>query len=143
MRVSIRWFLVGVALLSNGYLARPVTAETEPETLSAWTGDPSAEPTALAPTDDVGIGASLAPAFDDGAAPAVEAAAAPEAALTPEAAFAPEVDLWAEFYTSPPPTLVKTEPARAAVASAPAPPQPTVATAASTYKVQQNDTVQR
>ncbi len=138
MRISVRWFLVSVALLSNGYLARPVTAETEPEALSAWTGEPSAEPPALAPTDDAGIGASLAPAYDDGAAPTSEAGAATEAAPTPE------VDLWAEFYTSPaPPALAKTEPTRAPVEPTPAKPSPAVTTAASTYKVQQNDTVQR
>lgn len=128
MRNSARWFLVGVALLSHGYLARPVTAETEPDTLSAWTGESSAEPPALAPTDDAGLTATLppTPSFDDGAAPV------------------PEVDLWAEFYTSPAPAVVlNTEPTPAAIASAPAPAKPVVAPAASTYKIQQNDTVQR
>ena len=127
MRISIRWFLLGVALLSPGYLARPVAAGTEPETFSAWTGEPSAEPPAVAPIDDAGLTASLppTPSFGDSAAPA------------------PEVDLWAEFYTTPaPPVAAKVEPAP--VAPAPAPPNKrAVAAAAGSYKVQQNDTVQR
>ena len=43
MRLSTRWFLVAVVLLLPGYLALPVAAETEPETLSVWTGDLAAE----------------------------------------------------------------------------------------------------
>jgi membrane-bound lytic murein transglycosylase D len=136
MRSSTRWFLVGVVLLSPGYLARPVAAGMEPEPLSAWTGEPTAEPPAVAPIpaaapiDDGGVTASL-----------------PPTSSTPssgDAAPAPDVDVWAEGYMTPaPPVSAKAEPAP--VAPAPAAPRAAVATVgvASSYKVQQNDTVQR
>ena len=126
MRLSTRWFLA-VVLLSPGYLALPVAAETEPETLSAWTGDLAAETPAAAPIDEGGL-----------TAPSLPTSSIPSAAdFTP----APEVDMWAEFYTSPAPPVA----ARAGLAPpAPVPtaPKPS-ATVAGGYKVQQNDTVQR
>jgi membrane-bound lytic murein transglycosylase D len=128
MRFSTRWFLVGVVLLSPGYLARPVAAGTEPETLSAWTGEPAAETPAAAPVDEAGVTASLPP---NPSSPSFE-----------DATPTPEVDMWAEFYTSPaPPVAAKVDPGP--VAPAPLAPKSTPAVAASTYKVQQNDTVQR
>ena len=136
MRSSTRWFLVSVVLLSPGYLARPVAAGMEPEPLSAWTGEPTAEPPAVAPIpaaapiDDGGVTASLPPTSST--------------ASFGDPAPAPDVDIWAEGYMTPaPPVSAKAEPAP--VAPAPAAPRVAVATVgvASTYKVQQNDTVQR
>jgi soluble lytic murein transglycosylase-like protein len=127
MGSSIRLLLIGVVLLSPGYLARPAAAGTEPETLSAWIGDPDVEPAAVAPTED------------SGAAPV----AVPP--VTGEAA-APDVDLWAEFFATPAPTvLARPEPAPAvarAVAAVPAGPLKAGAIAGG-YTIQQNDTVQR
>jgi len=127
MRLSTRWFLVAVVLLLPGYLALPVAAETEPETLSAWTGDPVAETPAVAPIDEGGL-----------TAPSLPTSSIPSAA---DVAPAPEVDMWAEFYTSPaPPVAAKAELAPPSpVATAP---KPSSAVAGS-YTVQQNDTVQR
>ena len=123
----IRLLLIGVVLLSPGYLARPATAGTEPETLSAWGGDPDVEP------------AAAAPAEDNGAAPV----AVPP--VTGDGAAAPDVDLWAEFFTTPAPAvLAKPEPAPAvarAVAAVPA--GPLKAGAVGGYTIQQNDSVQR
>jgi soluble lytic murein transglycosylase-like protein len=108
----------------------------EPETLSAWTGEPTAEPPAVAPIpaaapiDDGGVTASLPPTSST--------------ASFGDPAPAPDVDIWAEGYMTPaPPVSAKAEPAP--VAPAPAAPRVAVATVgvASTYKVQQNDTVQR
>ena len=136
MRSSTRWFLVGVVLLSPGYLARPVAAGMEPEPLSAWTGEPTAEPPAVAPIpaaapiDDGGVTASLPPTSST--------------PISGDAAPAPDVDVWAEGYMTPaPPVSAKAEPAP--VAPAPVAPRAAVATVgvASSYKVQQNDTVQR
>ncbi len=136
MRSSTRWFLVGVVLLSPGYLARPVAAGMEPEPLSAWTGEPTAEPPAAspipaaAPIDDGGVTASLPPTSST--------------ASFGDPAPAPDVDVWAEGYMTPaPPVSAKAEPAP--VAPAPVAPRAAVATVgvASSYKVQQNDTVQR
>jgi soluble lytic murein transglycosylase-like protein len=129
MRFSTRWFLVGVLLLSPGYLARPVAAGMEPETVSAWTGEPAAETPAAAPIDDLGAMASLPPT----------------SSVPPfgDAAPASDVDIWAESYLTPaPPGAAKAEPAPVA---APAAPKVALATVsvANTYKVQQNDTVQR
>jgi soluble lytic murein transglycosylase-like protein len=128
MGFSIRLLLIGVALLSPGYLARPATAGTEPETLSAWSGDPDAEPAAVAPTEDNGAGpVAVTPVTGDGAA-------------------APDVDLWAEFFTTPAPTvLAKPDPTPAvarAVAAVPAGPLKAGAVTGG-YTIQQNDTVQR
>lgn len=128
MGPSIRLLLVGVALLSPGYLARPVAAGTEPETLSAWSGDPDVEPAAATPIEDTGaVSLAQQPVPGDGS-------------------DAPDVDLWAEFFTAPAPTaLAKPEPAPAvarAVAAVPVGPLKAGAVEGS-YKIQQNDTVQR
>jgi soluble lytic murein transglycosylase-like protein len=126
MGPSIGLLLVGVVLLSPGYLARPVAAGTEPETLSAWSGDPAVEPPAVAQIEDAG-------------------AVPPTQSLDPGNG-ASDVDLWAEFYATPAPTeLAKPESAPAvarAVAAVPASP-PKVGVVAGTYKIQQNDSVQR
>jgi soluble lytic murein transglycosylase-like protein len=128
MGPSIRLLLVGVALLSPGYLAQPVAAGTEPETLSAWSGDPDVEPAAATPIEDTG---------------AVSLAQQP---IPGDGSGAPDVDLWAEFFTVPAPTaLAKPEPAPAvarAVAAVPVGPLKVGAVEGS-YKIQQNDTVQR
>jgi soluble lytic murein transglycosylase-like protein len=130
MHLSTRWFLVAVVLLSPGYLARPVAAGTEPETVSAWTGEPVPESPAAAPLDEGGLTASLPPTSS---IPSAE-----------DVGPAPEVDLWAEFYTSPaPPVATKVEPAPAATAASAFKASSAVASAVSTYRVQQNDTVQR
>ncbi len=128
MGSSIRLLLIGVVLLSPGYLAQPAAAGTEPETQSAWSGDPGVEPAAAAPTEDNGaVLPALTPVTGDGSA-------------------APDVDLWAEFFTTPAPTvLAKPEPAPAvarAVASVPAGP-PKGGAVAGGYTIQQNDTVRR
>ena len=128
MGSSVRLLLIGVVLLSPGYLARPAAAGTEPETLSAWSGDPAVEPAAVAPTED------------SGAAPV---AVSP---VTGDATAALDVDLWVEFFTTPAPTvLAKPQPAPAvarAVAAVPAGPLKAGAVAGG-YTVQQNDSVQR
>jgi len=127
MGLSIRLLLIGVVLLSPGYLAQPVAAETEPETLSAWSGDPAVEPPAVAPTEDAGAVVPLAqqPDPSEGAS---------------------DVDLWAEFFTTPAPTVsAKPDPSPSvarAVAAVPASP-PKAGVVAGSYKIQQNDTVQR
>ena len=127
MGSSIRLLLIGVVLLSPGYLAQPVAAETEPETLSAWSGDPAVEPPAVASTEDAGAVVPLAQPPD------------PSEGTS-------DVDLWAEFFTTPAPTVsAKPEPAPAvarAVAAVPASP-PKAGVVAGGYKIQQNDTVQR
>jgi hypothetical protein len=128
MGSSIRLLLIGVVLLSPGYLAQPAAAGTEPETQSAWSGDPGVEPAAAAPTEDNGaVLPALTPVTGDGSA-------------------APDVDLWAEFFTTPAPTvLAKPEPAPAvarAVAAVPAGP-PKGGAVAGGYTIQQNDTVRR
>jgi membrane-bound lytic murein transglycosylase D len=139
MGPSIRLLLVGVVLLSSGYLAPPAAAATEPETLSAWTGEPGAEPTAAATNDST-------------------AAASPMQELAPgDSSAAPDVDLWVEFFTSPTPSATasaKTEPAVAISRTAGAIPSSSSSTGSSPtgdskagvgngYKIQQNDTVQR
>jgi len=125
MGPSVRRLLLGVVLLSPGYLALPVAAGTEPETLSAWTGEPGAEPAAVAPIEDAGL-ASL-----------------PQLAAPVDPPSAPDVDLWAESFTAPAPPVAKTEPARSVgSSSASARPSKTEA-AAGSYQIQQNDTVQR
>ncbi len=56
-------------LLSPGYLALPATAGTEPETLSAWTGEPGAEPAAVAPIEDAGVASLAQPSVSTDAPP--------------------------------------------------------------------------
>ena len=127
MGSSIRLLLISVVLLAPGYLAQPAVAGTEPETLSAWSGDPGVEPAAAAPIEESGaVPPALPPVAGDAAAPA-------------------DVDLWAEFYTTPAPTvLAKPEPAppvARAVAAVPA--GAAKAGVAGGYTIKQNDTVQR
>jgi membrane-bound lytic murein transglycosylase D len=95
MKSSIRLLLLGAVLLSPGYLALPVAAGTEPETLSAWTGEPSAEPAAVAPIEDPGLASSSQPS-----------------AGTDDAATTSDVDLWAESFMTPAPAVARTDPAR-------------------------------
>jgi membrane-bound lytic murein transglycosylase D len=126
MGPSIRLLLIGVVLLSPGYLAQPVAAGTEPETLSAWSGDPAVEPPAAAPIEDAGsVPLAQQPVPGEGAS---------------------DVDLWAEFFTTPAPTVsAKPEPApsvaRAVAAVSASPPKAGVVSGS--YRIQQNDTVQR
>jgi soluble lytic murein transglycosylase-like protein len=124
MDSSIRLFLIGVVLLSPGYLALPAAAGTEPETLSAWAGEPGAEPAAVAAIEEAGL-ASLPP-------PSVSA----DAPLTLDA------DLWAEFFTTPVPPVAKTEPTRPVGSSASTRPSKAEVVAGN-YQIRQNDTVQR
>src|SRR5260370_2350229 len=100
MDSSIRLLLIGVVLLSPGYLALPATAGTEPETLSAWTGEPGAEPAAVAAIEEAGL-ASL-----------------PQPSVSADAPLTLDVDLWAEFFTTPAPPVARTEPTRPARPSA-------------------------
>src|SRR5580765_6407838 len=118
MGPSIRLLLIGVALLSPGYLALPVSAGTEPETVSAWAGEPAAEPAAVAPVEDAGL-ASL-----------------PHPTISTDAPIDVDADLWVEFFTAPTPPVAKTEPARPGGSSAPAPPSK-AAVVAGSYQIQQ------
>jgi soluble lytic murein transglycosylase-like protein len=126
MGSSIRRLLIVVVLLSPGYLALPATAGTEPETASAWTGEPGAEPAAVAPIEDAGL-ASL-----------------PQPSISTDAPLTLDADLWAEFFTTPAPPVAKTEPARP-VGSPSASPRTSkpAGIVAGSYQIQQNDTVQR
>jgi soluble lytic murein transglycosylase-like protein len=129
MGSSIRLLLIGVLLLAPGYLAQPVAAGMEPETLSAWAGDPDVEPAAANPIEDMGAASSLGQRPDSG-----------------DGSSAPDVDLWTEFFTAPAPIVVaRPEPVPAvARAVAAVPPGPSKAgAAAGGYTIQQNDTVQR
>src|ERR1051325_523544 len=130
MKSSIRLLLLGAVLLSPGYLALPVAAGTEPETLSAWTGEPSAEPAAVAPVEDPGLASSPQPST-----------------VTDDAATTSDVDLWAESFITPAPAVARTDPPRPAASSGVPSPAPSgssvrVAVVAGGYQIQQNDTVQ-
>jgi soluble lytic murein transglycosylase-like protein len=126
MSPSIRRLLVGIMLLSPGYLALPATAGTEPETLSAWTGEPGAEPAAVAPIEDAGV-ASLS-----------------QPSVSTDAPLTLDADLWAQFFTTPAPPVAKTEPARpVGSSSASTSPSRPAGVVAGSYQIQQNDTVQR
>jgi soluble lytic murein transglycosylase-like protein len=126
MGPSIRRLLVGIMLLSPGYLALPAIAGTEPETLSAWTGEPGAEPAAVAPIEDAGV-ASLS-----------------QPSVSTDAPLTLDADLWAQFFTTPAPPVAKTEPARPVESSsASARPSKPAGVVAGSYQIQQNDTVQR
>ncbi len=130
MTSSIRVFLIGAVLLSAGHLAAPGTARAELEPVPAWTGEPGAEPASAVPPEETGS-TSLAE----------ESVACEDAA-----AAALEVDLWAEFFTAPsPPAQGKATP----VPQSPDPPRVAASgpaapvKATSTYRIQQNDHVQR
>src|SRR5260370_16592248 len=124
MDSSIRLLLIGVVLLSPGYLALPATAGTEPETLSAWTGEPGAEPAAVAAIEEAGL-ASL-----------------PQPSVSADAPLTLDVDLWAEFFTTPAPPVARTEPTRPGGSVASTRPS-TAEVVAGSYPIRQNDTVQR
>ena len=124
MDSSIRLLLIGVVLLSPGYLALPAAAGTEPETLSAWTGEPGAEPAAVAAIEEAGL-ASL-----------------PQPSVSADAPLTLDVDLWAEFFTTPAPPVARTEPTRPGGSSASTRPSKAEVVAGS-YQIRQNDTVQR
>ena len=131
MKSSIRLLLLGAVLLSPGYLALPVAAGTEPETLSAWTGEPSAEPAAVAPIEDPGLASSSQPS-----------------AVTDDGATTSDVDLWAESFMTPAPAVARTDPARPTGSSGVSSPAASASPAKSAvvaggYQIQQNDTVQR
>ena len=122
MDSSIRLLLIGVVLLSPGYLALPAAAGTEPETLSAWTGEPGAEPAAVAAIEEAGL-ASL-----------------PQPSVSAEAPLTLDVDLWAEFFTTPaPPVAEATRPGGSAASTRPSKAE----VVAGSYQIRQNDTVQR
>jgi len=126
MGPSIRRLLVGIVLLSPGYLALPATAGMEPETLSAWTGEAGAEPAAVAPIADGGV-ASLS-----------------QSSVSTDAPLTLDGDLWAQFFTTPAPPVAKTEPASpVGSASASTRPSRPAGVVAGSYQIQQNDTVQR
>jgi len=124
MLPSIRLLLIGAAVYSAGHLAMPGTVEAEPDPppVSADDATPSRPPTlveqwANSTLDD-------GPAGSDGSA-------------------AVEADLWAEFFTTPAPSVgprpgvaPRSPAAPRAVASAPAGP------AKPAYQIQQNDHVQ-
>jgi membrane-bound lytic murein transglycosylase D len=124
MDSSIRLLLIGVVLLSPGYLALPAAAGTEPETLLAWTGEPGAEPAAVAAIEEAGL-ASL-----------------PQPSVSADAPLTLDVDLWAEFFTTPAPPVARTEPTRPGESSASTRPSKAEVVAGS-YQIRQNDTVQR
>ena len=126
MGSSIRRLLIVVVLLSPGYLALPATAGTEPETASAWTGEPGAEPAAVAPIEDAGL------------------ASVPQPSVSTDAPLTLDADLWAQFFATPAPPVAKTEPARP-VGSPSASPRASkpAGIVAGSYQIQQNDTVQR
>ena len=126
MGPSIRRLLIVVVLLSPGYLALPATAGTEPETASAWTGEPGAEPAAVAPIEDAGL------------------ASVPQPSVSTDAPLTLDADLWAGFFTTPAPPVAKTEPA-GPVGSPSASPRVSkpAGIVAGSYQIQQNDTVQR
>src|ERR1700730_6197275 len=126
MGPSIRRLLIVVVLLTPGYLALPATAGTEPETASAWTGEPGAEPAAVAPIEDAGL------------------ASVPQPSISTDAPLTLDADLWAESFTTPAPSVTKTEPARP-VGSPSASPRASkpAGIVAGSYQIQQNDTVQR
>src|ERR1700730_13413946 len=126
MKSSIRLLLLGAVLLSPGYLAMPVAAGTEPETLFAWTGEPSAEPAAVAPIEDAGLASS-----------------SPPSAATDDAAHTSGVDLWAESFMTPAPAVARTEPIRptgssGVPSSAPSASAAKPAVVAGGYQIQQN-----
>src|SRR5690242_13824832 len=103
MKSSIRLLLLGAVLLSPGFLALPVAAGTESETFSAWTGEPGAEPAAVAPIEDPGLASSPQPS-----APTDDSAnTSPN--TSPNTS---DVDLWAESFMTTAPAVAKTEPSR-------------------------------
>jgi soluble lytic murein transglycosylase-like protein len=131
MKSSIRLLLLGAVLLSPGFLALPVAAGTEPETFSAWTGEPGSEPAAVAPIEDPGLASSPQPS-----------------ATTDDSANTSDVDLWAESFMTTAPAVAKTEPTRPTGSTgvpslAPSASAAKAAVVAGGYQIQQNDTVQR
>jgi membrane-bound lytic murein transglycosylase D len=121
--------LLGAALYLAGHLAMPGPVEAEPDLVSPWAGETGAEPAdAILGTQWGSTVFELAPAVNDTAA-------------------VPDVDLWAEFFTSPVPSMS----AQGAPEPAPAPPAaPKVMAAVAApagpvkpaYRIQQNDHVQ-
>jgi membrane-bound lytic murein transglycosylase D len=112
----------------------PAAVDAEPDVVSTWGGQTGAEPATSILGDQWG------------SAPVETAATSPPVPPTLVGSNAPvalDVDLWTEFFTSPPPTL--------SVRSAPAPPPPAAPTVVAavatappkpTYRIQQNDHVQ-
>ncbi len=126
----IRILLIGAVLYLAGHLAMPGPAEAEPDLASTWVGETGAEPASAIAGDPWGsTPLEAAPIGNDTSA-------------------APDVDLWAEFFTSRPPSMSAgivpapppaTQPPAApkvAAVSLSAPTQPT-------FRIQQNDHVQR
>ena len=122
--------LIGAVLYLAGPLAMPATADAEPDLVSTWGGETGAEPAAAILGEEW-----------SGSTPVQGAASRLPVATTQVESNPPvalDVDLWTEFFTSPPPTIsVRSAPAAptmvAAVATAPMRP---------TYRIQQNDHVQ-
>ena len=125
MPSSIRMLLIGAVLYLAGHLAMPGLVEAEPDLASTWVGETGAEPAPAILGDQWG---------------STPLEAAPIGNDTPAE---PDVDLWAEFFTTPPPSMaVRSVPAplppaepKVAVAAPAAPTQPT-------FRIQQNDHVQ-
>src|SRR4026209_2267805 len=126
----IRMLLIGAVLYLAGHLAMPGPAEAEPDIASTWVGETGAEPASAIVGDPWG---------------STPLEAAP---IGNDTSTAPDVDLWAEFFTSRPPS-----PSAGLVPASPPPPQlpaaPKVAAVSLSaptqpaFRIQQNDHVQR
>ena len=95
----IRMLLIGAVLYLAGHLAMPGPAEAEPDLASTWVGETGAEPASAIVGDPWG---------------STPLEAAP---IGNDTSTAPDVDLWAEFFTSRPPSM--------SAGIVPAPPPPT------------------
>src|SRR5262245_13243848 len=130
MPSSIRMLLIGAVLFLTGHLAMPGPVEAEPDLAPAWTGEPGAEPDNVAPGDQWGR-TPLEPVHLGNDTPAVAE---------------PEVDLWAEFFTAPAPSMsAQTVPGAQSPAAPAAAKVAAVAPTAPvrpTYRIEQNDHVQ-
>ena len=125
----IRMLLIGAVLHLGGHLATPGPAGAEPDLASTWVGETGAEPAASIVGDQWSRGPVEVPA---GSVSPVD----------------PDVDLWAEFFTSPPPSMS----AQSAPSSQPGAAQPQTplkvaaavptTSAQPTFRIQQNDHVQ-
>src|SRR5262245_35923366 len=126
MPSSIRMLLIGAVLYLAGPLAMPGPVEAEPDLALTWVGETGAEPASAILRDQ------------SGSTP-IEAAS-----TGTDTPAAPDVDLWAEFFASPPPSMsARNVPASPPPVAQPAGPKVASATPAQpTFRIQQNDHVQ-
>jgi membrane-bound lytic murein transglycosylase D len=132
MPSSIRMLLIGAVLYLAGPLALPGSVDAEPDVASTWVGETGAEPAAAIFGDPAGR------ALPD------------SASIGNDAPAGPDIDLWAEFFASPPPTMSASSAPAPQTPAAPPPPTapkmaavPSVGLAQPTFRIQQNDHVQR